>query len=127
MLSDTATNSIIYAADNTQAIGHPFWSILGAYLDDSSTEVISCDDDDDSDACAAQPDCDLTLRFTTLEQLAAAKGSFPDSCNGYYALFVLGTMLDSALVDYAATNKGYDSLFKDYVTYVSYDMEHISL
>ncbi|KAI9742739.1 MAG: hypothetical protein M1818_003468 [Claussenomyces sp. TS43310] len=117
MLSDTATGTIIYAANNTQAIAHPFWSILGAYLDDYATEPSTCDDDDESVSCQTVPVCDTTLNFDTLADLSAASGSFPDICTDYYALGVLGSMLDSAMANYSVANAGYDSVFGDYVTY----------
>jgi glucan 1,3-beta-glucosidase len=117
MLSDTATDTIIYAANNTQSIGHPFWSILGAYLDDYSTEITSCDDDDETADCETEPDCDVTLSFDTMDALAAVAGSFPDICTDYYALGVLGSLLDAALAKYSAANDGYDSVFGNYVDY----------
>jgi glucan 1,3-beta-glucosidase len=117
MLSDTATDAIIYAANNTQSIGHPFWSILGAYLDDCSIEITSCDDDDETAGCDTEPDCDVTFSFDAMDALAAAAGSFPDICTDYYALGVLCSLLDAAFANYSAANAGYDSVFGDYVDY----------
>lgn len=117
MLSDTSTGDVIYAANNTQAIAHPFWSILGAYLDDYAVVDTTCDDDDTSAECYVAPTCDFNLSFDTLDALSAASGSFPNICTDYYALSVLGTMLDGALTEYASANDGYDTVFGYYVEY----------
>lgn len=119
MVSDTDSDFVIYAANNTQSIGHPFWSLLGGYLDDFDTETSVCDDDDTSAACSTNIVCDYELEYSDLEALDTAKssGAFPDICTGYYALGVLGSMLDDALVNYTAANEGYDSVFGDYVSH----------
>lgn len=120
MVSDTDTDFVIFAKNNTQSIGHPFWSILGGYLDDFDTETsVVCDDDDMSAACSTDIVCDYDLEYTDLDALDAARssGAFPVICTGYYALGVLGSMLDDALVNYTAANDGYDGVFGDYVSY----------
>lgn len=48
MISDTEDETVIYAKNNTQAITHPFWSALAAYLDDYLPVDQSCDVDDTS-------------------------------------------------------------------------------
>jgi glucan 1,3-beta-glucosidase len=118
MISDTTNNFVIYAKNNTQATGHPFWSILGGYVDDHSTESSVCADDDYSDSCSTKSVCDFTLEYSDLDALTTAKtnGAFPDVCTDYYALGALGTMLDGAMTDYAGANSGYDGVFGDYVS-----------
>ena len=117
MVSDTDSGTIIYATNNTQAIAHPFWSILREYLDNFSVEPSNCDNNDTSAACNTEPVCNLALSFDTLNDLVAASRTFPDLCTDYYTLDVLGTMLNSTLVNYTAANTGYDSVFGQYVTY----------
>ena len=115
MLSGTET--AIYAKNNTQAIAHPFWSILGGYLDDYDVEQTTCSDDNTSPTCFTTPTCDYTLNFATMDALSAAAGSFPEICKGFYALGVLGKMLDGAMANYTAANDGYDTVFGAYVEY----------
>jgi hypothetical protein len=38
MVSNTDTSEIVYAANNTQAIGHPYWSSLAGYLEDHTAD-----------------------------------------------------------------------------------------
>ncbi|KAK6075617.1 LysM domain-containing protein [Seiridium cupressi] len=115
MLSDTFTGTVIYAANNTQASEHPFWSILGAYLDSYGTEAAFCLDDDTDPECFVKPVCDLTLNYATLDDLQAAAGSWPDSCMDYYALGTLNSLLSHALDDYTSADDGYDSVWNYYV------------
>jgi len=116
MLSDTNTDTIIYAKNNTQATIHPFWSILGAYADDLGTESTTCGDDDTSAECNTVETCDFTLQFNTLDALSAATGTFPDICTEYYTLGTFGSMLDGAIANYTDANNGYDGVFNDYVS-----------
>lgn len=90
------------------AAAHPYWSILGAYLDDYATQPSFCDDDDTSAECQVAPDCDYTLSFSSIDDLDAASGDFPDECTEYYMLGVLNEMLASAMDDYTSANDGYD-------------------
>ncbi|KUJ15980.1 pectin lyase-like protein [Mollisia scopiformis] len=117
MLSDTNTDTIIYAKNNTQANIHPFWSVLGAYADDFATEPSTCADNDTSAACDTAETCDFTLEFDTLDELSAATGTFPQICTEYYALGTLGFLLDAAIDNYTAADDGYDGVFGDYVTF----------
>lgn len=116
MLSDTDTGTIIYAKNNTHAIAHPFWSILGAYADSYSTDSSSCSDNDTSSDCNTIPLCDFTLEFATLDDLAAASGTFPDICTEFYMLGTFGTMLAAAVDSYTSADDGYDGVFGDYVS-----------
>ncbi|KAK2616718.1 hypothetical protein QQS21_000330 [Conoideocrella luteorostrata] len=118
MISNTYSGESIYAKENTQATAHPFWSALASYSLDYVQMDQSCPDDDTSEACRVQTMCDKTRRFVSLEELAAASGSFPDSCNGYYALGVLESILGTSTKKYAAANDGYDDVFGKYVEYV---------
>ena len=117
MISNTYSNEVILAKNNTQAIGHPFWSALAGYLDDYEPKILSCDWNSTDPACLAESLCDLTLTFDTLNDLQGARGSFLDQCTDYYALNTLYTMLNDTMVNYTAANAGYDSVFGDYVTY----------
>ncbi|KAE9377716.1 glycoside hydrolase family 55 protein [Stipitochalara longipes BDJ] len=117
MVSDTNTNTTIYAKNNTQAIGHPFWSIFGAYADDQATEPGTCADNDTSPACISSETCDFTLEFADLDAIAAAAGTFPDLCTGYYTLGAFSNMLDAAMANYTDANDGYDGVFGDYVKF----------
>ncbi|GAO17591.1 hypothetical protein UVI_02050750 [Ustilaginoidea virens] len=118
MISNTLTNDSIYAKENTQAIAHPFWSALASYTDDATQRDISCDDDDTSPACMTETICDKTKSFATMDQLAAAKGTFADVCADYYAIKTLQSTLRSSLDTYKSVNKGYDEVFGKYQEYV---------
>ncbi|KAI0120607.1 hypothetical protein BJ170DRAFT_600500 [Xylariales sp. AK1849] len=115
MLSDTDDGTIIYAANNTQTSAHPFWSVLGASLDDYSTEPHFCADDDTNAACFASPKCDYALSYATLEDLDAASGSWPAECLSYYILGTLNNLLSKALDNYTSVDDGYDSVYNYYV------------
>ncbi|KAK6223391.1 hypothetical protein LQW54_000509 [Pestalotiopsis sp. IQ-011] len=115
MLSDTDDGTIIYAANNTQANAHPFWSVLGAYLDEYSTEPHFCADDDTTPACFVAPKCDYSLSYATLEDLDGASGSWPAECLSYYMLGTLNNLLSEALDNYTSVNDGYDSVYNYYV------------
>ena len=117
MISNTESNEVILAKNNTQAIGHPFWSALAGYLDDYAPADLSCTDDFTDPACQATSSCDLTRSFPDLDSLNAAAGSFPDQCTDYYALNTLYTILEASLANYTAANSGYDKVFGDYVDY----------
>ncbi len=117
MISNTFSNGVVLAKNNTQAIGHPFWSALAGYLDDYLPEGLSCPDDSTDPVCMVQSSCDLTLTFPTLDSLQKATGSFPDQCTDYYALNTLYLILEASLNNYTAANSGYDAVFGDYVSY----------
>ena len=130
MISNTETGTIVYAKNNTQATGHPFWSALGAYTDDSRTDTIrSCGDDDVSPSCITTPDCDWNLEFADLDKIDAA--GLSDRCKPYYILGALDNMLGTTLDSYAGVDDGYDGLFPDYVRapklIPSYHMTGLSL
>jgi hypothetical protein len=74
MISNTDSGDNIYAKNNTQSNGHPFWSALAVYRDDSEPEILLCDDDDTSSECLMQNPCDLTRTFANMDALAAAAG-----------------------------------------------------
>jgi glucan 1,3-beta-glucosidase len=97
MVSNTYSNEVILAKNNTQAIGHPFWSALAGYLDDYAPEGLSCTDDSTDPVCMVQSSCDLTRTFPTLDSLQKAAGSFPDQCTNYYALNTLHSILEGSL------------------------------
>ncbi|GIJ86242.1 hypothetical protein Asppvi_005128 [Aspergillus pseudoviridinutans] len=118
MISNTDDSNIILAANNTQAVGHPFWSALAAYLDDYAQPILSCDDDSTDPACQASWKCDLTQQYATVDALNAALGSYPDQCMPYYALGTLYTTLNASLANYTETNKDYDEYFGYYQEYV---------
>lgn len=90
------------------ASAHPFWSVLGAYLDEYSTEPHFCSDDDTTAACFEGSKCDYTLSYNTLEELDAASGSWPAECLSYYMLGTLNNLLSGALDNYTSVNDGYD-------------------
>jgi glucan 1,3-beta-glucosidase len=90
------------------ASAHPFWSVLGAYLDEYSTEPHFCSDDDTTAACFEGSKCDYTLSYNTLEDLDAASGSWPAECLSYYMLGTLNNLLSEALDNYTSVNDGYD-------------------
>jgi hypothetical protein len=117
MISNIDDNQVVLAKNNTQAIGHPFWSALASYLDDYEALVLSCSDDSTDPACQAQWNCNLTQTYATVDDLNSAAGSFPNQCMGYYALGTLYTTLNASLANYTQTNDGYDDVFGDYVTY----------
>ncbi|PSK38025.1 hypothetical protein B9Z65_1216 [Elsinoe australis] len=120
MLSNIANGLVVYAKNNTQTASHPFWSVLGGYLDDSANnQVLECDDDDISDACSATAPCDYTKSFATLDDLANAADSFRSVCADYYALGTLQTTLQASVDTYNDVNNGYDKVFGDYVDYVT--------
>ncbi|PYH85075.1 exo-1,3-beta-D-glucanase [Aspergillus uvarum CBS 121591] len=118
MISNIDDNNIILAANNTQAIGHPFWSALAAYLDDYAPEILSCDDDSTDPACLSTWNCDLTQQYATIDELNNALGSYPDQCMPYYAMGTLYTTLNASLANYTAANKDYDKYFGYYQQYV---------
>ncbi|PYH91880.1 hypothetical protein BO71DRAFT_442889 [Aspergillus ellipticus CBS 707.79] len=118
MISNTEDNNIILAKNNTQAIAHPYWSALAAYLDDYQQPILSCDDDSTDPACQASWKCDLTQQYATVDDLNGALGSYPDQCMPYYAMGTLYTTLNATLANYTATNHDYDKYFKYYQQYV---------
>lgn len=118
MVSDTENDAVIYAKNNTQTTTHPFWSALAGYLDDYLPENESCDDDDTSPACQTQSICDNTLSFSTVDDLKAAEGSYPDVCTPFYALKALNGTLDQAMNNYTSVDSGYDQVFGYYQEYV---------
>lgn len=118
MISNTDDNNIILAANNTQAVGHPYWSALAAYLDDYAQPILSCDDDSTDPACQASWKCDLTQQYATIDELNGALGSYPDQCMPYYAMGTLYTTLNASLANYTEANQNYDKYFKYYEEYV---------
>lgn len=97
------------------AIAHPFWSVLGAYLDDYTTEPSFCDDNDTDPACYTTAPCDYSLSYATLDDLDAASSSWPADCMSYYMLGTLSSLLTDALNNYTTVDDGYD---------VSYSLHH---
>ncbi|KAK4860839.1 hypothetical protein LT330_004570 [Penicillium expansum] len=118
MISNTDDNNIILAANNTQAVGHPYWSALAAYLDDYAQPIFSCDDDSTDPACLASWKCDLTQQYATIDELNGALGSYPDQCMPYYAMGTLYTTLNASLANYTDANQNYNKYFKYYQEYV---------
>ncbi|GLA11528.1 hypothetical protein AnigIFM62618_005494 [Aspergillus niger] len=116
MISNDA--HIIYAANNTQAIGHPYWSALAAYLDDYEQPIWSCADNSTDPACQSTWKCDLTQQYATIDDLNGALGSYPDQCMPYYAMGTLYTTLNASLANYTETNENYDKYFGYYKQYV---------
>lgn len=119
MISNIDTGDVIYAANNTQTTGHPFWSALGAYLDDyeDTTSGVTCDDDDTSAECQTKSLCDRTISFATVAAVQAAISTFDTSCTDFYVLGALYNTLNADLANYTAVDDGYDAVFGDYVTY----------
>ncbi|KAF5501368.1 Mutanase [Colletotrichum siamense] len=74
-------------------------------------------DDGDGDG-AAEPPCDYSLTFDSLEALAAAADSYEPYCAGMYALGVLSNNHTATLSEFNDANNNYDSLFGYYVKYV---------
>ncbi len=118
MISDVSEDNIIYAVNNTQASGHPFWSALAAYTDSGSVHTPFCDDDDDSDECATVWDCDLTRSYANIDDLNAALTSYPDQCMPYYAIDTLHTVISDSMTNYTVANDDYDKYFGYYREYV---------
>ncbi len=117
MISNVAEADIVYAAKNTQAFAHPFWSALAAYTDDAGQKSYSCTDNDTSAACTVSWNCDLTQTYATVEDLNAAL-SYPDQCMPYYAVDTLYTILNDSMTNYTAANEDYDEYFGYYQQYV---------
>jgi len=123
MLSDVAQKVAIFAKNNTQATGHPFWSTLGGYLDSSQTilpeesDFSTCDDEDTSPDCYKAIVCDKTRRFADMGALESAQSSIDSTCIPYYALGVLDEQLHAGMAAYDAANSGYDEVFDDYEEY----------
>ncbi|CAK7568439.1 MAG: hypothetical protein SEPTF4163_006429 [Sporothrix epigloea] len=117
MISNVGDADIVYAANNTQSFGHPYWSALAAYVDDGSQGSFACDDDDDSDECNVSWTCDLTQNYDSVDALNAAL-SYPDQCMPYYAINTLYNILNDTMANYTVTNSKYDKYFGDYQQYV---------
>ncbi|PWY88961.1 exo-1,3-beta-D-glucanase [Aspergillus heteromorphus CBS 117.55] len=118
MISNTAENDIILAKNNTQAMAHPYWSALAAYLDDYEQEVLSCPVNSTEAACLSTWKCDLSKTYATVEDLNSAASDYPDQCMPYYALGTLFYTLNTTMYNYTAANKDYDKYFKYYQQYV---------
>ncbi|RAL02989.1 glycoside hydrolase family 55 protein [Aspergillus ibericus CBS 121593] len=118
MISNTFDNDIIFAKNNTQAIGHPYWSALAGYLDDYRPEILSCTDDSTDPACQTTWNCDLTQTYPTLDALNDALATSPNQCMPYYALDTLYLTLNASLTNYTAANHNYDKYFKYYQQYI---------
>ncbi|KFY91677.1 hypothetical protein V498_05365 [Pseudogymnoascus sp. VKM F-4517 (FW-2822)] len=118
MISDVANSVKVLAKENTQAIAHPFWSALGAFINHSETELLVCADDDDSDECLVEPICDKSLEFSSLDTLQAATGTFPELCTDAYAIGALSSMLGTSIANFTTVNDGYDDVWGYYVKYV---------
>ncbi|WPH01347.1 Hypothetical protein R9X50_00418900 [Acrodontium crateriforme] len=109
----------ILAKDNTQAIGHPFWSALAGYLDNARPEILSCDDEyDPRPECASHSICPTERRYRSFASLQADLGSIPFDCINYLALDTLWFVLGDALSNFTAVDNGYDSLFGYYQDYM---------
>lgn len=122
MISDTTHDNAdtVFAANNTQLDSHPFWSALAAYADDSDPEIIGCTDNDTSNECNIDADCNEDLEFDTLDNIQWASGNatIEDVCISCYALQTLSNMIDTQIADYNDVNTGYDGLFKYYIEYI---------
>ncbi|OBT71633.1 hypothetical protein VF21_09708 [Pseudogymnoascus sp. 05NY08] len=118
MLSDIDNSVLVLAKNNTQAIAHPFWSALGAYIDESEAEVLMCDDDDTSANCQTEPPCDPSVNLQDLLTLKVASLAFPAACTDRYAVGVLSNMLDATVANYTTVDDGYDTVFGYYEEYV---------
>lgn len=86
------------------------WNSNGPGNDDPDEG--SWDEDDDD----AEPACDFSLTFDSLDDLA--KTDHSNYCMGIYATATLSKNLDAALADYKDVNNGYDELFGYYVKYI---------
>ena len=117
MVSNTYTGNVVLAKNNTQAIGHPYWSALAGYLDDYEPEIFSCAWNETGPGCDETLLCDLTLTFETFAELQAAQGTFLDQCTDYYAINTLYTVLNATMANYTIAEQGYSGLFGDYVKY----------
>ncbi len=118
MVSNVARSNIVYAANNTQAFAHPFWSALAAYTDDAAQNSYICTDDDTSDACMVSWNCDLTRSYATVDELSNAAKSYPDQCMPYYAVDTLYTILNDSMTNYTVANQDYDQYFGYYQEYI---------
>lgn len=110
--------AIILAAPNTQADGHPPRSALvipgqlGPYhaqLHGRRHKRCMLDD------VAVQ--LDPELRHHCIADLNAASGSFPNQCMNYYAIDMLGTILNDTM-NYTEINSGYNAVIGDYQSYI---------
>ncbi|OBT89627.1 hypothetical protein VE02_01780 [Pseudogymnoascus sp. 03VT05] len=118
MISDTDNSVSVLAKDNTQAIAHPFWSALGAYINESEAEFLICDDDDTSADCQIEPTCDSSVNIQDLLMLEAAALAFPATCTDRYAVRMLSNMLDATIANYTTVDSGYNAVFGYYTEYV---------
>ncbi|OBT68746.1 hypothetical protein VE03_02225 [Pseudogymnoascus sp. 23342-1-I1] len=118
MISDVENSVTILAEDNTQAIAHPFWSALGAFINHSETQLLVCAGDDNSEECLVEPICDKSLEFSSLDTLQAATGTFPEVCTDAYAIGALSSMLGASVANFTTINDGYDDVWGYYVKYV---------
>jgi glucan 1,3-beta-glucosidase len=120
MISAPNDDLVIYAKDNTQARGHPFWSMLAGYLDDGiNDQILECTDDDISEVCIGTPKCDLSRTFDTLDAVKAVSGSFAPGCADLYSIRALQSMLQASVDQFVSANSGYDAVYGYYVEAVN--------
>ncbi|CAM6003086.1 unnamed protein product [Sphagnum balticum] len=114
MLSDTNTDTIIYAKNNTQATIHPFWSILGAYADDLGTESTTCGDDDTSAECNTVETCDFTLNsIPSMHSPRQPVNSLIFAPSITRSAHLVACWMEP-IANYTDANNGYDGVFNDY-------------
>ncbi|KAF2153724.1 glycoside hydrolase family 55 protein [Myriangium duriaei CBS 260.36] len=120
MLTNSGKNETIYAANNTQAIAHPFWSMLALYFEDANPWDLDCDQDPNQNGCAEGPLCNFTRFYNNLDDVTADlnAGVFDPSCVDYYSLGALQTMLLASINNYTSVADGYDDVFGYYTEYV---------
>lgn len=118
MISNLEADDIVYAINNTQAFGHPYWSAVAAYIDDAGQKSYTCDDDDTSTACALSWACDLSQSYATVDDLDSAVSTYPEQCMPYYVVDTLYNILTASMDNYTVANEDYDKYFGYYQEYV---------
>ena len=129
MVSTADRSEVILAKNNTQSLGHPFWSALAGYLDADRPIYYSCpmkSTSADGGTCADYFDdpCDSVhdMTFETFDSMAVAvdlgaRGlgtNIPSDCRDNIAISTLANVAHQALDNYTNINDGYDNVYGHY-------------
>lgn len=87
-------------------------------IDLDSDENFQDDADTDGDDGNYTQACDYSLSFNTLADLATVSSQYSVYYIKEYAVKALSSELSAAMTDFAAANKGYDTLFGHYEAYI---------
>ncbi|PYI03726.1 alpha-1,3-glucanase/mutanase [Aspergillus sclerotiicarbonarius CBS 121057] len=78
-----------------------------------------CSDDETGDNCIGNiTTCDYTLTFDSFASLSSSLSSLEDYCVNYYALGILGDMLNSTMTNYTNILSSYSGKFTEYQKYI---------